>query len=171
MNLPKEKVILDCCCGCRMFWFNKKHPNVIYMDIRECDETTRDKRRIRVAPDVKGDFRNMPFPDNSFRMVVFDPPHLKHAGEKSWLARKYGKLDPENWQEDIVAGFCECFRVLIPGGFLVFKWNEQQIPIYSVIRLVSENTLFVPENPLFGQKKGKTHWLVFMKSLQPQTER
>ena len=58
-----------------MFWFEKNHPNVVYMDIRECDETTRDKRRIRVAPDVKGDFRDMPFPDNSFRMVVFDPPH------------------------------------------------------------------------------------------------
>ena len=86
-----KKLILDACCGCRMFWFNKEHPNVIYMDNRECDEMTFDNRRIHVAPDVKGDFRNMPFADNSFRMVVFDPPHLKRAGEKSWLAKKYGR--------------------------------------------------------------------------------
>jgi ubiquinone/menaquinone biosynthesis C-methylase UbiE len=146
-----------------MFWFNKKHPNVVYMDIREVDEVTRDRRKIQVHPDVKGDFRNMPFPDNTFRMVVFDPPHLRRAGDTGWLAKKYGKLNPETWQDDLRAGFSECFRVLIPGGFLIFKWNEQQIPIHSVIALSSEHPLFVPEPPLFGQRKGKTHWLCFMK--------
>ena len=157
--MNEEKFILDACCGCRMFWFDKNHPNVLYMDNRECDEMTFDNRRIRVAPDIKGDFRKMPFPDNSFRMVVFDPPHLKRAGDKSWLARKYGKLNPETWQEDIRAGFAECFRVLIPGGFLVFKWNEDQIPIFSVVNLISER-------PLFVQNKGKTHWLIYMKQTQ-----
>lgn len=158
-----KKLILDACCGCRMFWFNKAHPNVIYMDNRECDEMTFDNRRIHVAPDVKGDFRNMPFPDNSFRMVVFDPPHLKRAGEKSWLAKKYGRLDPKAWPQDIQAGFDECFRVLVPGGFLVFKWNEDQIPIYSVVNLIAER-------PLFGQKKGKTHWLIYMKPLESEAD-
>jgi hypothetical protein len=31
----KDKFILDACCGCRMFWFNKKHPNAIFIDRRE----------------------------------------------------------------------------------------------------------------------------------------
>jgi len=151
-----EKFILDACCGCRMFWFEKEQPNTVYMDFREIDETTHDGRRIVVRPDVIGDFRNMPFPDESFRLVIYDPPHLKHAGERSWLARKYGRLDPKTWQDDLRAGFLECFRVLVPCGFLIFKWNEEQIPIYTVVRMA-------PERPLFGQKKGKTHWLVFMK--------
>ena len=139
-----------------MFWFEKEQPNTVYMDFREIDETTHDGRRIVVRPDVIGDFRKMPFQDESFRLVIFDPPHLKHAGERSWLARKYGRLDPKTWQDDLRAGFLECFRVLVPCGFLIFKWNEEQIPIYTVVRMA-------PERPLFGQKKGKTHWLVFMK--------
>ncbi len=151
-----KKYILDACCGCRMFWFEKEQPNTVYMNFREIDETTNDGRRIVVRPDVIGDFRNMPFPDESFRLVIYDPPHLKHAGERSWLARKYGRLDPKTWQDDLRAGFLECFRVLVPCGFLIFKWNEEQIPIYTVVRMA-------PERPLFGQKKGKTHWLVFMK--------
>lgn len=154
-----KKLILDACCGGRMFWFNKEHPNAVYMDNRELDETLCDSRHITIKPDVIGDFRNMPFPDASFRLVVFDPPHLKKAGEKSWLAKKYGRLDPKAWKQDIQAGFAECFRVLIPGGFLVFKWNEDQIPLCSVINLIAER-------PLFGQKRGKTHWLIYMKTIE-----
>lgn len=92
----------------------------------------------------------------SFRMVVFDPPHLLRAGESSWLAQKYGKLNKETWRDDLKQGFNECFRVLEPGGFLIFKWNEDQVKVTEVARLF-------PVQPLFGQRGGKTHWLVFMK--------
>ena len=154
-KMNREKFILDACCGSRMFWFNKAHPNAVYMDNRELDETLSDGRRIIVKPDVIGDFRHMPFPDASFRLVVFDPPHLRTRGPKSNMCKYYGELHA-GWQEDLHAGFLECFRVLIPGGILVFKWNEEQIKIIDVVRLA-------PEQPLFGQRKGKTHWLVFMK--------
>ena len=155
------KLILDACCGSRMFWFNKAHPNAVYMDNRELDETLCDGRRIVVKPDVIGDFRHMPFPDGSFRLVVFDPPHLKRAGERGWMKKKYGCLNRNTWREDIRAGFRECFRVLVPCGILIFKWNEDQIPIHMVVPLS-------PERPLFGQKGGKTHWLTFMKPLEAQ---
>ena len=89
-------------------------------------------------------------------MVVFDPPHLVRAGENSWLAQKYGKLNKETWRDDLKQGFNECFRVLEPGGFLIFKWNEDQVKVTEVARLF-------PVQPLFGQRGGKTHWLVFMK--------
>ena len=52
-------------------------------------------------PDVVGDFRDMPFEDETFRLVVFDPPHLLHAGDDSWLAKKYGVLNESTWREDI----------------------------------------------------------------------
>lgn len=29
------KTILDACCGSRMFWFNRHHPDVVFMDRRE----------------------------------------------------------------------------------------------------------------------------------------
>ncbi|MDD6338356.1 MAG: SAM-dependent methyltransferase [Lentisphaeria bacterium] len=157
-----EKFILDACCGSRMFWFDKAHPNAVYMDNRELDETLCDGRRIVVKPDVIGDFRHMPFADGTFRLVVFDPPHLKGkpltAARRTEQMKKHGCLNRNTWKDDIRAGFQECFRVLIPCGVLVFKWNEYQIPIRQVIPLA-------PERPLFGQRGGKTHWLVFVKPL------
>jgi len=104
------------------------------------------------------DFRALTFPDGAFKLVAFDPPHLVHAGPKSWLGAKYGKLGPD-WREDLRQGFAECFRVLEPGGTLVFKWNETQVKVKEILALTSEK-------PLFGQvsgRSGMTHWLVFMR--------
>ncbi|WP_390890338.1 class I SAM-dependent methyltransferase [Enterococcus casseliflavus] len=138
-----------------MFWFDKQNPNVTFMDIRRHYEELETGHVIDVDPDIVGDFRDMPFEDDAFDMVVFDPPHLIHAGENSWLAKKYGKLD-ELWPEDIRQGFAECMRVLKPNGSLIFKWNENQISLQEVL-------VAIGEKPLFGNKRSKTHWLVFMK--------
>lgn len=104
------KTILDACCGSRMFWFDRQHPDVVFMDCREESHILCDGRALEIKPDVVGDFRKMPFSDGTFRLVVFDPPHLLHAGENSWLARKYGKLDRETWREDLKAGFPDINR-------------------------------------------------------------
>ena len=88
------KYILDACCGSRMFWFDRQQKNTVYMDNREFEDTLCDGRRLIVKPDIVGDFRQIPFPDETFRLVVFDPPHLRHGGDKSWIVKKYGKLNP-----------------------------------------------------------------------------
>lgn len=74
--------ILDACCGSRMFWFNKENTETIYMDNRTEDTRLCDSRRLIVKPDIIADFRNMPFEDESFYLVVFDPPHLMRVGDK-----------------------------------------------------------------------------------------
>ncbi|MDR4315008.1 class I SAM-dependent methyltransferase [Niallia circulans] len=148
--------ILDACCGSRMFWFDKENEDTIFMDKRELETELCDGRKLIVKPDVVGDFRNMPFDDDSFYLVVFDPPHLLKAGEDSWLAKKYGKLN-QDWPKDIAAGFNECMRVLKPNGTLIFKWNEDQIKLSEVLKCFDQK-------PLFGNKRSKTHWLVFMKN-------
>jgi len=149
------KNILDACCGSRMFWFNREHPNTTFMDNRSFEDTLCDGRKLVINPDVLGDFREMPFEDNSYKLVVFDPPHLIRAGDKSWLAKKYGKLS-DTWPQDIKKGFEECFRVLEPNGILIFKWNEEQIKLSEILKLA-------PQEPLFGDRRSKTHWIVFMK--------
>ena len=149
------KRILDACCGSRMFWFDKKNPDVLFADNRELDTTLCDGRKLVIKPDKIMDFRNMPFGDDSFYMVVFDPPHLVRAGESSWLAKKYGVL-PKDWKEYIKYGFNECMRVLKPNGVLIFKWNEDQIKTSEILKVIDYE-------PLFGDKRSKTHWLVFMK--------
>ncbi|MFZ3020162.1 MAG: SAM-dependent methyltransferase [Minisyncoccia bacterium] len=147
--------ILDACCGSRMFWFDRQNEDVLYMDNRQLSDTLCDGRKLEVNPDVVADFRNMPFEDESFYLVVFDPPHLKNAGEKSWMGKKYGILG-QDWKSDLAQGFKECMRVLKPNGTLIFKWNEEQIALTEILK----NTEF---KPLFGNRRSKTHWLVFMK--------
>lgn len=160
--------ILDPCCGSRMMWLDRQHPNVVFGDQRQEVLTVTDRshgnaegtRTLRIEPDTVMDFRRLPFPDGMFKLVAFDPPHLVRAGPKSWLAAKYGRLS-DNWREDIRAGFNECFRVLDDNGVLVFKWNETQVKIGEVLALA-------PHQPLFGHisgRKGLTHWLVFMKPI------
>lgn len=115
--------ILDTCCGSRMMWADRQNPDVIFGDIRCETITVTDRshgnpngiRTLMIEPDVLLDFRNLPYPDGQFRLVVFDPPHLVRAGRKSWLAAKYGKLG-DNWRDDIRRGFAECLRVLEPAG-------------------------------------------------------
>ena len=147
--------ILDACCGSRMCWFDKNHPDAIYMDNREIDTKLCDGRQLLVKPDIVADFRNMPFQDDTFYLVLFDPPHLQKAGKDSWLAQKYGLLSG-NWQKDIKQGFVECMRVLKPNGVLIFKWCEEQITTAEILRLLDGR-------PLFGHRRGKTIFMVFMK--------
>lgn len=139
-----------------MFWFNKENGNTVFMDNREFEDTLCDGRSLKISPDIVADFRQIPFPDHKFHLVVFDPPHLVRVGEKSWIAKKYGKLDPETWKSDLKKGFSECMRVLKPNGVLIFKWNEEQIKLKDVLTIIKYK-------PLFGNKRAKTHWLVFMK--------
>jgi hypothetical protein len=150
--------ILDPCCGGRTFWFNPEHQGVLFGDMRSEQHTLCDGRAFNITPDLNMDFRAMPFADGSFRLVVFDPPHLRRAGRDSWLKAKYGLLS-DDWQEDLRRGFAECFRVLADEGVLIFKWNEIQIKVGEILALTDQQ-------PLFGHKSGKradTHWITFMK--------
>ena len=157
--------VLDPCCGSRMMWLDKQNPDVVFGDRRHETIVVTDRsngkadgtRTLRIEPDTLIDFRALPYPDGSFKLVAFDPPHLHTAGPRSWLAAKYGKLS-ENWRDDLRQGFAECFRVLASDGVLVFKWNETQVKVGEVLALT-------PVKPLFGHisgRKGLTHWLVFM---------
>jgi len=155
-----EHVILDMCCGSRMFWLDKADPRAVFCDIRAEKHVLCDERRLVISPDVIADFRALPFANATFPVVVFDPPHLERVGPNGWQGKKYGKLNRDTWREDLRAGFREAFRVLKPNGVLIFKWNETQIPLSQVVSLTDEK-------PAVWQKTGKndkTHWLIFVKS-------
>lgn len=149
------KPILDACCGSRMFWFDKDNPNAVFMDIRNEVCTLSDGQTVIVHPNIIGDFTSIPFPDNSFKLVVFDPPHLVWAGKTANLYKRFGKLQSD-WRSELRKGFSECFRVLEPYGVLIFKWSETQLKLKSVLALTDEK-------PLFGHKRGHTFWVAFMK--------
>lgn len=155
-----NKKILDPCCGSRMFWFDKQDDRAVFTDKRREQHTLCDGRELIIDPDILMDFTDLNFDDEQFHMVVFDPPHLCKAGKDSWMALKYGKLD-ETWPNMIRDGFTECFRVLKPNGTLIFKWNENQIPVKDILALTNHK-------PVVGHRSGKrsnTHWVCFLKEV------
>lgn len=150
--------VLDACCGSRMFWFDKQDSRALFLDKRSETLVTNEGYDVVVAPDVVGSYADLPFPDATFSLVVFDPPHT-YNGANSEMAKKYGRLEA-GWQDEITAGFAECFRVLRPNGTLIFKWNEHRVPLAVVLSMT-------PEKPLFGHRSGaaaKTHWIAFIKA-------
>jgi len=158
IDYKNPKYILDACCGSRMFWFDRKHPNTLYIDNRKLKTTLCDGRKLIIQPDEIVDFRKMPYANNTFKMVVFDPPHMKTLGKGSWMAKKYGVLG-EDWQGDIKSGFDECMRVLDVYGTLIFKWNESEVSLKELLGVIKIQ-------PLFGHTSGrqsKTIWMCFMK--------
>jgi ubiquinone/menaquinone biosynthesis C-methylase UbiE len=154
-----DKKILDVCCGGKMFYFDKNDSRVLFCDKRTLQKIKLcDGREFEVVPDVICDFTELPFQDNTYSIVVFDPPHMKEISETAYMCIKYGRLSGD-WKEMLRRGFSECFRVLKPNGTLIFKWNEVQIPTSTVLALTDKK-------PVFGHisgKKSQTHWICFIK--------
>jgi SAM-dependent methyltransferase len=154
--------ILDACCGGRMWWWDKEHPLAVYMDNRTAAAGARPNRpNWKCEPDVLGDFRAMPFGDESFHLVVFDPPHIVRPSAPSGNVRmQYGSLHPDTEQDDIRRGLAECWRVLAPAGTLVLKWAG---PLARV-------KPHFPSTPVVGTRwtsgaKLGTRWFIFYKPL------
>ena len=137
--------VFDPCCGPKKFYFAKDAPVVLYGDIRDKSYVQSDGRVLNVNPDLTLDVTDLPFEDESFALVVFDPPHLVSAGADSFMAQSYGTLPP-NPLRFIYQGFSECWRVLKGNGTLIFKWNTDQIELEDVLRAL-------PVPPLFGNRR------------------
>jgi len=159
-----KKLVLDPCCGSRKFYFDKHNELVLFGDIRNESYVQCDGRTLRVCPDMLMDVTKLPFDDESYYLVVLDPPHLKYAGENSFLRQSYGVL-PQQHFDFIRKAFCECWRVLKPCGTLIFKWNTEQVPLKDVLTAI-------PVQPMIGERRpnGKTFWLVFFKAFSTRSE-
>ena len=61
------------------------------------------------------------------------------------------------WPNEFHKAFNEIMRVMKPTGVMIFKWNEEQIPIKEVLRAFGQQ-------PILGDMRSKTKWSVFIKS-------
>ena len=164
-HTPGRAQILDACCGGRMWWWDKAHPLAIYMDKHELPPGSSFRPNWSCEPDLIGDFRAMPFEDGAFQLVVFDPPHLTRKDPTAVLRAetgiRYGVLRRDSADDDLRRGFAECWRVLAPGGTLVFKWGGK----------VDRVRRHFPTTPIVGTRSLRkssglgTRWFIFYKPL------
>jgi hypothetical protein len=160
----KNKFILDACCGMKYMWYNKKHPNTIYMDIRKEEKGFNKNRPFdEVKPDIQGDFTNLPreLKDKKFKLIVWDVPHFKGRKLTVNLTKCYGVLNPETWQSDINKGFLELWNVLDDYGVLLFKFSDYHIKFKDILKQIPEEPLFYNITNSTGRSDVK--WFCFMK--------
>lgn len=163
-------LILDATASARSIWYQKENPYTIFMDMRQgtfstkTDNTSKQSVRLwKVYPDILAKWQYLPFKNNSFDMIVFDPPHIfrnEHT-KISTMMIKYGNLN-QSWREEIRIGAAELFRALKPNGLFILKWSETDISINEILKLISYP-------PMFGTRTGQannTHWITFIKHTQ-----
>ncbi len=142
--------ILDLTAGNRAVWFNKKHPDTLYLD-----------KRMKVKPDIVCDIRRIPKRVGSgFSLVVFDPPHM-NCGRRSNMSKVYGYHTTAEILDTVEKTSKEVYRITKRNALMAFKWNNHDIKLERVLKLMKH------WEPLFGHltkdgpnSKSQTYWVM-----------
>ena len=92
--------VVDVTYGLGKFWDGSAHVRVTAHDL--------DPAR---APDGPADFRALPYGNETFDVVLFDPPHVADGGKASIMARRYGTFKAAEHERAVRAGVAEAWRV------------------------------------------------------------
>jgi hypothetical protein len=65
-----QKLVLDPCCGSKMFWFDKSDERTVFTDLRQEKHTLCDGRALSIEPDFIADVTNLPFENETFWHVM-----------------------------------------------------------------------------------------------------
>lgn len=153
-------VILDATAGNRMMWSNKNPPHTVFMD---------SEIKLRISPHVFGTWEKLPFRDDAFRCVIFDPPHgFNRAGSGLWDDPKgtswYGRtIRRARLVSGIYRGAREFFRV---SQRLCLKWSDDEISLFKILGLIPRTWMEV-RRARVGRKNrahgNSTWWVTFVK--------
>ena len=163
-EIKSNKFILDACCGGKYMWFNKNHPNTIYMDIRKENKGyIKREPNFCINPNIIGDFTNLPksIKNHKFKLIIWDIPHLRSRKISGDFLKKFGNLNPETWQSDVTKGFKELWGVLDDFGVLLFKFSDYHIKFKEVLKYIPQEPIVF--NRTSGSGKTNTKWFCFMK--------
>jgi SAM-dependent methyltransferase len=175
------KLILDATVNAGRFWARSKR-KVVGMDIDE-----------RHHPDVVADNTRMPFKDDCFDVVVYDPPHIPNQGKDKGkdFNTRFGlvlKASPEQGYSfsHLYPPFVrEAYRVLKKEGILIckiadyvhghrFQWAHLELTnaAMAVGFTACDCIVKIRKGPIVDPRWKKAHharrqhcyWLVFRKS-------
>jgi len=173
--------ILDATVNGGRFWRDSKRP-VIGMDID-----------FHHKPAIVGDNTMMPFPDSSFDVVVYDPPHIPNQGKdklkdfntRFGLVLRSSKENRYTFSHTFPPFLLEAYRVLQTEGILLAKITDYvhhhryqwaHIELVNAASIVGfqpcDCIVKIRKGPIIDPKWKKAHhsrrhhcyWLVFRKS-------
>jgi len=119
--------VLDCTFGKGAWWRCWRPNSLTASDLRAMPEPY---ANVMYCAGV--DFREMPWTEECFDVVAFDPPYVSVGGRTTTgigeMHAAYGMdgapLSPQGVQDDIDAGLAECFRVVKKGGIVLVKCQD-----------------------------------------------
>jgi len=131
-------LVLDACIGGALMydeWQLNLGESFISIDIRKGAYTQDSDKRwsaktLEVKPSVMADLKKLPFKNNVFDSIVFDPPHFA-CGINSFLRKYYGSWDQQEVKESLKAANLEFARVLKIGNSLVLKIMPSDLETYQ----------------------------------------
>ena len=134
-------------------WIQKKYPDTIYFDLRP-----------EVKPDVIGDIRHAPFADETFDLIIFDPPFRSSGVNTKWKDI-YGIFDTADILNLIIEGLPEMKRILKKDGILNMKWSPHSISLKRVLALIPAGlTVLLGQQTAFRTKHASsTYWFTIIK--------
>ena len=142
--------ILDLSAGNRAVWFNKQHPDAVYIDCRP-----------EVSPDIVADSRLLPADiGDDYSLIVFDPPH-KNNGASGKMTVNYGHHTHDEIRSIIANTAKEAHRIARDDALMAFKWNDHSFKLSKVLELLAPYW-----EPLFGhgvspqQRSSMTSWVM-----------
>lgn len=162
-------VILDATAGGRQMWYNKYDPDTVYMDKRKTFPTQTPSGNIingafKIPPDIQAVWEYLPFKDNTFDLIDFDPPHRIRKFSPTWIHDSlYGTIDPDKFIKTFYTAFKELFRVLKPGGFLILKWCDLDRSLDDILKLTEHKPLFWNISGATKAGEQKTFFICFRK--------
>lgn len=131
-DIPVDECrILDLSAGNGAVWFGERPPGVVAVDRRHCTET------------VRADSRFLPFRDDAFDLVVFDPPHT-NFGANGKMTAAYGHSTMPEIRDLIAATAAEAARCTRAQGLMALKWSDRDTGLPAVLGLMPM------WRPLFG---------------------
>lgn len=107
--------ILDMTAGNRNIWIDRNCSDAIFVD-----------HRVEVAPDIVADSTALPFANETFDLIVFDPPHV-NVGVNSALTHLYGHYTSVQIRDFVIDGSREAHRVGTRDSLLIFKWCDHDV--------------------------------------------
>lgn len=158
-----------------MMWSHagKNPPNVVFMD---------KEKGLYVPPHIFADFRYVPFRDDVFSCIIFDPPHScslppwwdSPSGEKNdpWAktpkSRRswYGKF--ENKRDMVISLHKAQKEFQRLTDRLCFKWSEMEKTFWQIASIFTgDGWKIIQQKPHRGKYKvgkTKTWWVTFVKN-------